>query len=95
MNAAGEQPNALPGEAEVEEALGVGLGALGGIEKSVRQVLGNDTGAISALRCLKLYLERLGCDFQHAGQLHIIAGWRIPVIRMLLRVPSARCTCVL
>ncbi len=33
----------------------------------MRSMLGNDTGAISAVRCLKLYLERLGADFHSAG----------------------------
>ena len=44
-------------------------------DKSVRQVLGADTSAISTLRCLKLYLERLGCDFQNPSELQRIAGW--------------------
>ena len=38
------------------------------------QVLGADTSAISTLRCLKLYLERLGSDFQNAAELHRVAG---------------------
>lgn len=33
------------------------------MEWSVQRVLNNDTSAISTLRCLKLYLERLGCNF--------------------------------
>lgn len=44
------------------------------MDKSVRQVLGGDTSAISTLRCLKLYLERMGSDFQNASELHRIAG---------------------
>ena len=33
------------------------------MEWNIRRVLQNDTAAISTLRCLKLYLERLGCNF--------------------------------
>ena len=33
------------------------------MEWNVQRMLNNDTSAISTLRCLKLYLERLGCNF--------------------------------
>ena len=72
---AGEQAELLPGDAEIERVLGVSLRAVEGMDKSVRQVLGADTSAISTLRCLKLYLERLGSDFQNASELQRIAGW--------------------
>ena len=65
----------MPGDAEIERVLGVRLRAVEGMDKSVRQVLGADTSAISTLRCLKLYLERLGCDFQNPSELQRIAGW--------------------
>ena len=71
---AGEQAELLPCDAEMERVLGVSLRAVEGMDKSVRQVLGADTSAISTLRCLKLYLERLGCDFQNASELQRIAG---------------------
>lgn len=45
-----------------------------GMDKSVRQVLSGDTSAISTLRCLKLYLERMGTDFQNGSELQRIAG---------------------
>ncbi len=50
----------------MELAAGCAKGVLA--ETSVRlcSVLGGDTGAISALRILHLYMERLGCDFQVA-----------------------------
>ena len=44
------------------------------------QVLGQDTAAISALRCLKLYLERLGAGHVPAPAAAAIAG------KTLLRV---------
>lgn len=71
---AGEQAELIPCDAEIERVLGVSLRAVEGMDKSVRQVLGADTNAISTLRCLKLYLERLGCDFQNASELQCIAG---------------------
>ena len=48
----------------MELAAGCAKGVLA--ETSVRlcSILGGDTGAISALRILHLYMERLGCDFQ-------------------------------
>lgn len=70
----GEQAELLPGDAEIERVLGASLRAVEGMDKSVRQVLGADTSAISTLRCLKLYLERLGSDFQNASELQRIAG---------------------
>ena len=71
---AGEQAELLPGHAEVESVLGVSLVGVENMEKSVRQILNNDTSAISTLRCLKLYLERLGCDFGDGQQLQRAAG---------------------
>ena len=71
---AGEQAELLPCDAEIERGLGVSLRGVEGMDKSVRQVLGGDTSAISTLRCLKLYLERMGTNFQNASELHRIAG---------------------
>ena len=47
------------------------------------QVLGADTSAISTLRCLKLYLERLGSDFQSAAELHRVAGQNTTTLFLL------------
>ena len=44
------------------------------MEWNTRRVLGNDTSAISTLRCLKLYLERLGCNFLDQDSVQIMAG---------------------
>ncbi len=33
------------------------------MEWHVTRMLSNDTSAISTLRCLSLYLERLGCNY--------------------------------
>ena len=37
-------------------------------------MLGNDSSAISTLRCLKLYLERLGCNHLDTDTMHSVAG---------------------
>ena len=59
---AGER--AEPAEEDVERAAGCPPGALADTVARLASVLGGDTGAISALRILHLYMERLGCDFQ-------------------------------
>ena len=43
---------------------------IGQMEWNVRQVLAHDTSAISTYRCLKIFLERLGCNF--ADQVHLL-----------------------
>lgn len=49
-------------------------GLVGQMEWNVRRVLGNDTAAISTLRCLKLYLERMGCNFLAHETVQSLAG---------------------
>ena len=44
------------------------------MEWNMRRVLANDTSAISTLRCLKLYLERLGCNFLDQESVQMLAG---------------------
>ena len=44
------------------------------LEYHLRTVLGNDSSAISTLRCLKLYLERLGCNHLDTDTMHSVAG---------------------
>ena len=85
----GEQAELLPGDAEIEGVVGVSLRAVEGMDKSVRRVLGSDTSAISTLRCLKLYLERLGSDFQNASELQRIAGEQCSLLACLLDQPMA------
>ena len=50
---------------------------------STRRVLVNDTSAISTLRCLKLYLERLGCNFLDPDSVQLLAG-----VRLLYSTPA-------
>jgi pentatricopeptide repeat domain-containing protein 1 len=49
-----------PGGPAVAAAMGVDAQALGVMEWRVQQLLGGDTLAISTMRCLKVYLERMG-----------------------------------
>lgn len=44
------------------------------MEWNLRQVLGSDTATISTLRCLKLYLERLGANFLDTKSVQEVAG---------------------
>lgn len=62
---------ALPSEETLLSATGLPLAAVEQMEWNIRQVLEQDTAAISTLRCLKLYLERLGA--QHLDQAASIA----------------------
>jgi pentatricopeptide repeat domain-containing protein 1 len=68
-NPAGGSPTAPGGGSSIQQppraeavaaALGVDASALGVMEWRVQQLLGGDTLAISAMRCLKVYLERMG-----------------------------------
>ena len=59
---AGER--AEPADDAVERATGCSKGSLNDTTVQLCSILGGDTGAISALRILHLYMERLGCDFQ-------------------------------
>ena len=53
------------------------------MEWNVRRVLGNDTSAISCLRCLKLYLERLGANFLDGDTARALAQAYFPLARAL------------
>ena len=50
--------------AELEQATGLAVEALDSSEAELYGVLGNDTASISAVRCVQVYLERIGCDFK-------------------------------
>lgn len=52
----------------------VQAGVVQQMEWNMRRVLANDTSAISTLRCLKLYLERLGCNFLDQESVQMLAG---------------------
>lgn len=59
----------------MERAAGCAPGALADTVARLASILGGDTGAISALRILHLYMERLGCDFQACSPpLHNLCG---------------------
>ena len=62
--------NILPFEFPVP----VQAGVVQQMEWNMRRVLGNDTSPISTLRCLKLYLERLGCNFLDQESVQMLAG---------------------
>jgi pentatricopeptide repeat domain-containing protein 1 len=65
---------ALPAGADVEAASGLPGAAVDRMEWNVREVLGQDTAAVSTLRCLKLYAERLGSGRMDASAAAAAAG---------------------
>ncbi|KAK9815102.1 hypothetical protein WJX73_007516 [Symbiochloris irregularis] len=77
----GERPNNTPTDAELEAAIGMQAGVVTQMEWQMRRVLGNDTSAISTLRCLKLYLERLGCNFLDQESVQMLAGSAFSLVR--------------
>lgn len=54
----------LPSDDLLEEVSGCAAASVKETKQELVTALHQDTGAISALRILHLYLERLGCDFQ-------------------------------
>ena len=54
------------------------------MEWNVWRVLNNDTATISTLRCLKLYLERLGCNFLDQESVQMVAGSAFALVREML-----------
>jgi hypothetical protein len=54
----------MPPPEAVEATVGCSGEALRAAEAAVCSALGDSAGAISAMRVLHLYLDRLGCDFQ-------------------------------
>ena len=65
---AGEHPDRLPSDERLEAATGLPAGGVAQAQDTVRTLLRGDTSSISAVRVLKLYLERLGADFSHPGE---------------------------
>ena len=60
------------------------------LEFHLRSVLANDSSAISTLRCLKLYLERLGCNHLDTGTMHRRRRLRLPAgCAYVLLMPSS------
>lgn len=64
----------VPSDDAMEVAIGMPVATLEQMEWNIRQVLGNDTAAISTLRCLKLYLERLGANHVDQEWADVVTG---------------------
>ncbi|GMH40845.1 hypothetical protein BSKO_08749 [Bryopsis sp. KO-2023] len=64
----------LPPDEELERVTDCKASAVAKMEWNLHQVLGSDTATISTLRCLKLYLERLGSNFLDAKSAEEVAG---------------------
>jgi len=59
---------------QLERATGQPSWAVRQMEISIRQLLSNDTSAISTIRCVKLLLERLGCQHLKKAAAEAISG---------------------
>ena len=66
---------------DVWAGLGLQASSMAFLEFHLRSVLANDSSAISTLRCLKLYLERLGCNHLDTGTMHAVAGCAFQLVR--------------
>lgn len=67
----------LPPDDLLEEVSDCAAASVKETKQELVAALHQDTGAISSLRILHLYLERLGCDFQ------------VPLFFLLLHVSAA------
>ncbi|CAL5229689.1 g13058 [Coccomyxa viridis] len=79
---------AEPADDAVERATGCAKGSLNDTTVQLCSILGGDTGAISALRILHLYMERLGCDFQDSVALERTAGNALQLMAEVVYSPS-------
>ncbi|CAD7704480.1 unnamed protein product, partial [Ostreobium quekettii] len=64
----------MPSNEDLELVTDCKASAVAKMEWNLRQVLGGDTATISTLRCLKLYLERLGTNFLDPRSCAQVAG---------------------
>ena len=77
----GGSASSTASKALVEKATGLPTTAVDQMEWSIRQVLEHDTAAISTLRCLRLYLERLGGGPSEGGSAAVLGRMRSLVSR--------------
>ncbi|KAL4422946.1 hypothetical protein ABPG75_009143 [Micractinium tetrahymenae] len=87
---AGESPERLPSPAQLESATGLTAAAVDAAQGAVRAMLQGDTSAISAVRVLKLLLERLGADFSHHSSLAATAGPALALVNAVAGQPGLR-----
>lgn len=62
---------------KLEMAADVPASAIATMEWNIRQLLHDDTAAISTMRCLKVYLERMGLHFLGQQGVYGLAGYAI------------------
>lgn len=77
LPAAGEAAVLLDNAQSLGQLIGLPLSTVVEAEAHLAAALGGDTGAVSALRVLQLYLERLGCTLLVSGYAGRgwLAGW--------------------
>ena len=70
----------LPSDETLEQVTDCKASAVGKMEWNLRQVLGSDTSAISTLRCIMLYLERLGSHLLDAPSASEVSGGAVALV---------------
>ena len=81
----GESSEAVPSDAALAAGSGFPPGTVSKMEVNVRAALGGDTSSISCLRCLKLYLERLGQDLGESAPLAPLHAGHYSLLRDAVR----------
>lgn len=84
----GEASDQVPSDATLAAGSGFPPGTVAKMEVNVRAALANDTSSISCLRCLKLYLERLGQDLGEGAPLAPLHAGHYALLREAARAPA-------
>jgi hypothetical protein len=84
----GESSENVPSDATLTAGSGFPPGTVAKMEVNVRAALGNDTSSISCLRCLKLFLERLGHDLSDGAPLAPLHAGAYALLREAARTPA-------
>jgi hypothetical protein len=84
----GESSDNVPSDPTLAAGSGFPPGTVNKMEHNVRAALGNDTSSISCLRCLKLYLERMGQDLADGAPLAPLHAGAYALLREAARAPA-------
>ncbi|GMH35501.1 hypothetical protein BSKO_03369 [Bryopsis sp. KO-2023] len=70
----GEPPEKVPHPEQMDAMVQFPMGSVAKMEGQVRMVLNHDTAAISAIRVMKLYFERLGYNSKMTSDYHAVGS---------------------
>lgn len=79
-----ELPENVPQPLQLDTAINFPVGSVARMEMRIRLTLGNDLSAISSVRCLNLYLERLGTNPLDGIVAHQSAANAVQLLRLTL-----------